>query len=55
MMINEDKFNFDIENLKKDLAIENMVVTDEDVALLKRYHDNEISMDQVISTIRHSI
>lgn len=36
-MSNDEKFNFDIANLKKDLAMENMTVTDEDVQLLKRY------------------
>lgn len=51
-MFNEDKFNFDIENLKKDLAIENMVVTDADVALLKRYCNKEITMDDMINIIK---
>lgn len=55
MILNDEKFNFDIENLRKDLAIENMVVTDADVALLKRYHDKEISMNDVIDSIKQSI
>lgn len=54
-MLYENKFNFDIENLKKDLAIENMQVTDEDVTLLKRYHDKEITMDDIINTIKNEI
>lgn len=51
-MLNEEKFNFDIANLKKDLAIEDMVVTDEDIALLKRYSNKEISMNDMINIIR---
>ena len=35
-MFNEKKFKFDIENLKQDLAIEDMYVTEEDI--LQRYH-----------------
>ena len=54
-MFNEDKFNFDIENLKKDLAIENMVVTDDDINLLRRYCNNEITMDDVINIIKQEV
>lgn len=34
-MSKEEKFNFDIENLKQDFAIENMNVTDSDIEILK--------------------
>lgn len=54
-MLNEDKFNFDIENLRKDLAIENMVVTDDDVAMLKRYYNKEITMDDMIDIIKQGV
>ena len=54
-MLNEDKFNFDIANLRKDLAIEDMIVTDDDVALLKRYFQKEISMDDMINIIKQGI
>lgn len=47
----EEKFKLDIENLKNDLAIENMFITDEDVSMLKKYSNNEISMNQAISNI----
>ncbi len=47
----EEKFKLDIENLKNDLAIENMFITDEDVSMLKKYSSNEISMNQAISDI----
>ena len=51
-MFNEKKFKFDIENLKQDLAIEDMRVTEEDVALLRRYFDNEITMPEMIDIIK---
>lgn len=47
----EEKFNLDVENLKNDLAIENMIVTEDDVNMLKKYSNNEISMNQAISNI----
>ena len=50
-MSNEEKFEFDIANLKKDLAIEDMCVNYEDVELLRRYYDNEISMTDMINLI----
>ena len=52
-MSNDEKFNFDIANLKKDLAMENMTVTDEDVQLLKRYFNEEITMPEMIEIIRY--
>ena len=51
-MFNEKKFKFDIENLKQDLAIEDMYVTEEDVALLRRYFENEITMPEMIDIIK---
>lgn len=50
-MSKEEKFEFDIANLKRDLAIENIIVTDEDVSLLKRYANNEITMPELINIV----
>ena len=47
----EERFKVDIENLKNDLAIENMFITSEDVSMLRKYSSNEISMNQAISDI----
>ncbi len=47
----EEKFNLDIENLKNDLAIEDMFVTDEDVNMLKKYSTNEITLNEAINNI----
>jgi len=54
-MFNEEKFEFDIANLKKDLAIENMAVNNEDIELLKRYSNKEITMDEMINYIKQSV
>jgi len=50
-MSKEEKFEFDITNLKRDLAIENMVVTEDDVNLLKRYANHEITMPELINIV----
>lgn len=47
----EEKFNSDIENLKNDLAIEDMYITDEDISMLRKYSTNEISLNEAISNI----
>lgn len=51
-MSNDEKFEFDIANLKKDLAIENMCVNSEDIELLRRYYYKEISMTEMINLIK---
>ncbi len=51
-MSSEEKFEFDIANLKKDLAMEDMHVDGEDIELLKRYYANEISMNDIINQIK---
>ncbi len=53
-MENEEKFNYDIANLKKDFAIENMQVTNEDINMLRKYNNNEITMNDMISNIKKS-
>ena len=50
-MSKEEKFNFDIENLKQDFAIENMNVTDSDIEILKRYSNDEIFQSEMINNI----
>lgn len=53
-MQKEFKFNYDIENMKKDFEIENMQVTAEDIDMLRRYNNNEMSMSDMISSIKKS-
>lgn len=52
-MTEEEKFEFDIANLKQDLAIEDMNVTEEDVNLLHRYFKKEITMNQMLDIIKN--
>lgn len=47
----EEKFEYDINNIKKDFEMENMIVTDEDIALLKRYLNKEITKQEMIDII----
>ena len=50
-MLDENKFNFEIENLKKDFAMENINITLDDINMLRKYNNNEISMNDVINNI----
>ena len=54
-MFNEDIFNFNIDNIKNDLAIEGMAITDEDINLFKQFANEEIDMPNLIQTIKHEI
>lgn len=50
-MSNEEKFEFDIENLKKDFAIEDMNISENVISLLKQYNNHEITIDAVVNSI----
>ncbi len=54
-MFNEDIFNFNIDNIKNDLAIEGMTISDEDVNLFKQFANEEIDMPNLIQTIKNEI
>ena len=54
-MSKEEKFKFDIANLTKDLAIEDMIVDNEDIELLRKYHNKEITMEEMINIIEKSV
>lgn len=51
-MSGEEKFYFDINNIRKDMEIENMLLTDEHVDMLKRYYFKEISADELINDVK---
>lgn len=53
-MSKEEKFNFDIANLKQDFAIENMNITDEDFEIIKKYSNDEISESEMINIITNN-
>lgn len=54
-MSKEDKFNFDIDNLKQDFAIENINIQDDDLEVLKMYSSNQISMNEMIDILKKGI
>ena len=51
-MFNEEIFNFNIDNIRNDLAIEGMQISQQDVDLFRRYANEEINMEQVIQIIK---
>ena len=54
-MFDEKIFKFDIDNIKSDLAIEGMTISDEDVNLFKQFDNEEIDMPNLIQTIKNEI
>lgn len=54
-MSKEEKFNFDIDNLKQDFAIENINIQDDDLEVLKMYSQNQISMNEMIDILKKGI
>ena len=54
-MFDEKVFEFDINNIKSDLAIEGMSISDEDIILFKQFANDEIDMPNLIQTIKDEI
>ena len=54
-MFNEEIFDFNINNIKNDLAIEGMSISDEDISLFKQFANDEIDMPNLIQTIKNEI
>lgn len=50
----EDKFSYDVANLKKDFEIENLNVTNADINMLRQLNNNEITMNEMINNIKQS-
>ena len=55
MLYEIDQFNLDIANIKKDLEIEDIVVTEEQVATLNQNINQEISFQDIVSRIQNSL
>ena len=51
-MYNEETFNFNIENIQNDLAIEGMAITQNDVEMFRRFANGEMEMPQLIQMIK---
>lgn len=52
-MFNEEIFNFNIENIKNDLAIEGMNITENDVNMFKMFANNQVQMPELIEMIKN--
>lgn len=51
-MYNEETFNFNIENIQNDLAIEGMAITQNDVEMFRRFANDEVAMPELIQMIK---
>ncbi len=51
IMSKEEKFKYNIENIKASLEVEGMIVTDEDIEIIKKYANKEISFEELIEMI----
>ena len=54
-MTGEEKFYFDINNIKKDMEIEEMFLTSNHEEMLKRYYNKEITANDLIEDVRQKI
>ena len=52
-MFNEEMFNFNIENIKNDLAIEGMNITENDVNMFKMFANNQVQMPELIEMLKN--
>lgn len=52
-MFNEEIFNFNIENIKNDLAIEGMNITENDVNMFKMFANNQVQMPELIEMLKN--
>lgn len=51
-MFNEEIFKFNIDNIKNDLAIEGMDITENDVNMYRMLAENEVAMPELINMIK---
>ena len=51
MEYNIKEFEYNIDNIKQDLAVENMIVTDGQIELLKLYEQGNILMSDIINNV----
>lgn len=51
MEYNLDEFQYNIDNMKQDLAVENMTITDGQIKMLEQYEQGNILMSDIIDNI----
>lgn len=54
-MFNEENFKFNIDNIKNDLAIEGMNITENDVNMYRMLATNQLAMPELINMIKDQI
>lgn len=52
-MVDENKFKFDVDNLKTDFAIEHMPLSDADINMLKEYSNKNITISDMINNLKN--
>ena len=53
-MFDEEIFKFNIDNIKSDLAIEGMSISDSDINIFKAFTKNEINMNEMVNMIKNN-
>lgn len=51
MEYNNQEFQYNIENMKQDLAVENMTITDGQIEILQQYEQGNILMSDIINNV----
>ena len=51
MEYNIQEFQYNIDNIKQDLAVENMTITDDQIAILQQYEQGNILMSDIINNV----
>ena len=54
-MFNEKEFELNIENIKNDLAIEGMQITQNDINQLRMFANQEIAMPEMIQMMKQGM
>ena len=53
-MFDEEIFKFNIDNIKSDLAIEGMSISDSDINIFRAFTNNEINMNEMVNMIKNN-
>ena len=53
-MFDEGIFKFNIDNIKSDLAIEGMSISESDINIFKAFTKNEINMNEMVNMIKNN-
>ena len=53
-MFDEEIFKFNIDNIKSDLAIEGMSISESDINIFRAFTNNEINMNEMVNMIKNN-